>query len=141
MQTQEKRYNGFVISWVEPPTGAKWTLDISAEDRAHFSKFGRTMVIEAVILEAALDKAKQLIDSLKPTASGLQFAAMQIGDHYKGFVISWVEPPVSAHEWVLNISAKDKDKAGLTKLGRTEVIKGATLDEAVAKAKKFIDEL
>ena len=59
---------------------------------------------------------------------------MQIGDHYKGFVITWVEPPVSAHKWVLNINAEDK--AGLTKLGRTEVIKGATLDEAMAKAKK-----
>ena len=66
---------------------------------------------------------------------------MQIGDHYKGFVITWVEPPVSAHEWVLNINAKDKNKAGLTKLGRTGVIKGATLDEAMAKAKQFIDEL
>jgi hypothetical protein len=137
MQTREKRYKGFVIRWVEPPeTGAKWTLNISVEDRAHFSKLGRTKVIEAVILEAALDKAKQLIDNLMPTASSLQTAATQIGDHYKGFVISWVEPPVSAHEWVLNINAKDKDKAG-----RTEVIKGATLDEAVAKAKKFIDEL
>ena len=50
---------------------------------------------------------------------------MQIGDHYKGFVITWVEPPVSAHEWVLNINAKDKNKAGLTKFGRAEVIKGA----------------
>ena len=55
-------------------------------------------------------------------------------DHYKGFVITWVEPPVSAHKWVLNINAEDK--AGLTKLGRTEVIKGATLDEAMAKAKR-----
>jgi hypothetical protein len=65
MQTREKRYKGFVISWVEPPeTGAKWTLNISAEGRAHSSKLGRTMVIEAVILEAALDKAEQFIDSL-----------------------------------------------------------------------------
>jgi hypothetical protein len=67
------------------------------------------------------------------------YAAIQIGDHHKGFVITWVEPPVSAHKWVLNINAEDK--AGLTKLGRTEVIKGATLDEAMAKAKKFIEEL
>jgi len=66
---------------------------------------------------------------------------MQIGDHYRGFVITWIKPPVSAHEWVLNINAKDKNKAGLTKLGRTGVIKGATLDEAMAKAKQFIDEL
>jgi hypothetical protein len=71
----------------------------------------------------------------------LNNAAMQIGDHYKGFVITWVEPPVSAHEWVLNINAKNKDEAGHTKLARTGVIKGATLDEAMAKAKQFIDEL
>jgi hypothetical protein len=56
---------------------------------------------------------------------------MQIGDHYRGFVITWIKPPVSDAE----------NKAGLTKFGRTEVIKGATLDEAIAKAKKFIDEL
>ena len=46
---------------------------------------------------------------------------------------------MSAHKWVLNINAEDE--AGLTKLGRTEVTKGATLDEAMAKAKKFIEEL
>jgi len=40
----------------------------------------------------------------------------------------------SWYKWVLNINAGDK--AGLTKLGRTEVIKGATLDEAMAKAKR-----
>jgi len=58
---------------------------------------------------------------------------------YKGFVIIWVEPPISAHEWVLNINPADR--AGLTKLSRTKVIKGATLEEAKDEARKFIDDL
>jgi len=58
---------------------------------------------------------------------------------YKGFVIIWVEPPISAHEWVLNINPAER--AGLTKLSRTKVIKGATLEEAKDEARKFIDDL
>ena len=60
------------------------------------------------------------------------------GRCYRGFIISWEEPRVSAHEWVLNVSPEEN--AAFAKLGRTKVITGTTLEDAWAKARKFIDD-
>jgi hypothetical protein len=55
---------------------------------------------------------------------------------YRGFIVSWKEPPVSANKWDINVSPEDRGKHG-----KTQVITGATLQEAWAKARKFIDDL
>ena len=54
---------------------------------------------------------------------------------YRGFIVSWEEPPVSANKWDINVSPEDREK-----LGKTEGITGATLEDAWAKARKFIDD-
>jgi len=55
---------------------------------------------------------------------------------YKGFIVSWKEPPVSANKWAITVSPEDPGT-----LGKTQLITGDTLEEAWAKARKFIDEL
>jgi hypothetical protein len=55
---------------------------------------------------------------------------------YRGFIVSWEEPPISANKWDLNVSPEAWEK-----LEKTEVITGATLEDAWAKARKFINEL
>ena len=54
---------------------------------------------------------------------------------YRGFIISWEEPPVSADKWDINVSPEVRGKRGVT-----EAITGATLKDAWAKARKFIDD-
>jgi len=54
---------------------------------------------------------------------------------YRGFIVSWEEPPVSANKWDINVSPEDREN-----LGKTEAITGATLEDAWANARRFIDD-
>ena len=54
---------------------------------------------------------------------------------YRGFIVSWEEPPVSANMWDINVSPVDREN-----IGKTEAITGATLEDAWANARRFIDD-
>jgi hypothetical protein len=66
-------------------------------------------------------------------------AIMERAKSYNGFVMTWSEPPVTSFKWTINIDAKDRRR--LAKLGRTKVIGSPTCEEALEKAKRFIDSL
>jgi hypothetical protein len=54
---------------------------------------------------------------------------------HKGYLITWVEPPVSLAEWVLSVSHNVRGK-----LGRMAVFTAPTFQQAMDEAEKFIDE-
>ena len=54
---------------------------------------------------------------------------------HKGYLITWIEPPVSPSEWVLNVSHNVRGK-----LGRMAVFAAPTLRQEMDKAEKFIDD-
>jgi len=54
---------------------------------------------------------------------------------HKGYLISWMEPPVKPAEWVLNVSHNN----ARGKMSRMAVITGPTLQQAMNEAEKFID--
>ena len=53
---------------------------------------------------------------------------------HKGYLISWIEPPVTPAEWVLNVSHNVRGK-----MSRMAVITAPTLQQAMDEAEKFID--
>jgi alkanesulfonate monooxygenase SsuD/methylene tetrahydromethanopterin reductase-like flavin-dependent oxidoreductase (luciferase family) len=67
-------------------------------------------------------------------------ALMQRAKSYKGFVMTWSEPPETSDRRTINIGSDDRRL--FAKLGRSsKVVAGATLEEALEKAKRFIDSL
>jgi hypothetical protein len=51
----------------------------------------------------------------------------------------WPDPPLTSDKWVVNISSTDFWH--FTKLGKNEVVDGATLEEALEKARRLVDDL
>jgi hypothetical protein len=61
-------------------------------------------------------------------------------EDYKGFEISWQEPPQTSAKWTANVGSTNPrlfNKMG----GRVEIIDGQTRDEMIANAKAFIHGL
>jgi len=66
-------------------------------------------------------------------------ALMQRSETYKGFAMIWFEPPATSSKWIINIGTDDPKL--FAKLGRSPVIDTPTLEEALEKAKRYIDGL
>jgi hypothetical protein len=66
---------------------------------------------------------------------------MNKSQDYKGFEISWQEPPMSSAKWTANVGSDDTRL--YTKMARhgSQVIDGQTRDEMIANAKACIDGL
>ena len=64
---------------------------------------------------------------------------MQRMSPYRRFELNWEEPPLISDRWVINISSKDPRLHA--KVGRNEVVDGATFEAALEKAKRLIDSL
>jgi hypothetical protein len=63
-------------------------------------------------------------------------------ENYRGFVITWEEPPARADRWVANVATESRDLLELmNRNGASKVIDGSTREEMIANAKKYIDEL
>ena len=61
MQTQEKSYNGYLISWIQPPAlSPEWVLNVSHNVK---SKMRRMVVITAPSFQQAMDKAETYVDA------------------------------------------------------------------------------
>ena len=58
-------------------------------------------------------------------------------EQYKGFVITWPEPPQTGAGWTLNISSDDPML--FATLGQTVVMNAPTLEQALEKARLSID--
>jgi hypothetical protein len=52
---------------------------------------------------------------------------------YKGYVISWQEPPITTAKWTANV--------GPDGIQGSKVIDGQTCEEMITKAKAYIDSL
>jgi hypothetical protein len=64
---------------------------------------------------------------------------------YKGYNISWLEPPLTTADWQASVASDDHDlyRRMCQKTGRSgaEVITGRTRDQMLANAKAFVDEM
>lgn len=59
---------------------------------------------------------------------------------YKGFQISWQEPPVYGR-WQANVASESLSLMHLTKQNGSKVIEGRDRNDMIAAAKKYIDSL
>ena len=59
---------------------------------------------------------------------------------YKGFIISWDEPPMLADAWRANVATNQPNLLRFMGNG-SKVIEGRVRDDMIAKAKKYIDGL
>jgi|HubBroStandDraft_6_1064221.scaffolds.fasta_scaffold492582_1 hypothetical protein len=62
-------------------------------------------------------------------------------DDYKGFIISWDEPPMFPDAWRANVASESLSLLALMKQSGSKVIEGRDRDDMIAAAKKYIDGL
>jgi hypothetical protein len=62
-------------------------------------------------------------------------------EHYKGFIISWQEPPMIGGTWSANVATNSPQLLALMGRNGAEVIQAQNRDEMLAKAKQYIDRL
>lgn len=62
-------------------------------------------------------------------------------ENYRGFIISWQEPPMMGDGWSANVATDSRQLLSLMGRNGAEVIKARTHDEMIAKAKAYIDGL
>ncbi len=61
-------------------------------------------------------------------------------EDYKGFVISWVEPRLTAEAWHVNVASNDRHLQGLIGPSAPVVTDYISLQGAIDKAKLRIDQ-
>jgi hypothetical protein len=59
---------------------------------------------------------------------------------YKGFIVSWDEPPMYADAWRANVATNEPHLLRFMS-GGSKVIEGRNRDDMIAAAKKYIDGL
>lgn len=62
-------------------------------------------------------------------------------ESYKGFVISWQEPPMISGIWTANVATDSPQLFSLMGRNGAEVIEAQTREEMLAKARQYIDRL
>lgn len=65
---------------------------------------------------------------------------MEKREEYRGYAISWQEPPMTSAEWVVNVASDDRHLQDRIGKG-AKVISGQSRDDAITKAKAYIDGL
>ena len=66
---------------------------------------------------------------------------MNKSEDYRGFIISWQEPPITSAEWSANVATDDRSLFALMGRNGPKVINGRTRDEMIADARQYIDDL
>jgi len=61
-------------------------------------------------------------------------------ENYRGFIISWGEPPMMG-QWTANVASDQPNLLALMKQNGSKVIEGRDRDDMIAAAKKYIDGL
>src|SRR5271163_4674595 len=62
-------------------------------------------------------------------------------ENYRGFTISWQEPPLTGAKWTANVASESPHLLNLMGRNGSEVIDSRTRNEMLAEAKKYIDGL
>jgi hypothetical protein len=57
-------------------------------------------------------------------------------EDYKGFTISWQEPPITSAKWTANVATDSPRLFAMMGRNGAKVIDGRTGDEMIAEAKK-----
>jgi hypothetical protein len=61
-------------------------------------------------------------------------------ENYRGFIISWQEPPMMGR-WTANVASDLPNLLALMRQNGSKVIDGRDRDDMIAAAKKYIDGL
>ncbi len=62
-------------------------------------------------------------------------------ENYRGFVISWIEPPLTSATWTSNVATESVRLLNLMGGKGCEVIDGRSRNEMLAKAHEYVDAL
>lgn len=62
-------------------------------------------------------------------------------ENYRGFIISWLEPPMMGGIWTANVATESIQLLALMGHNGAEVIQAQTRDEMIAKSKQYVDRL
>ncbi len=62
-------------------------------------------------------------------------------EDYRGFVISWQEPPLTSASWTANVTTNDRHLYALMGQSGSKVIDGRTREAMHAGARQYIDGL
>jgi hypothetical protein len=60
---------------------------------------------------------------------------------YRGFVISWLEPPLTGAKWTANVASDSPQLYALIGGGGAKVIDGRTREDMLANARTYVDSL
>ena len=66
---------------------------------------------------------------------------MNMTELYRGFIISWQEPPQTSAYWTANVASDDPRLYNLMVRNGSEVIVAPSRSEMIDKSKKYIDSL
>jgi hypothetical protein len=66
---------------------------------------------------------------------------MEKNEVYRGFTITWQEPPLTTAWWTANVASEHWHLSTLMKHPGTEVINASTTNEMLDTARKYIDGL
>ncbi|HJW42618.1 MAG TPA: hypothetical protein VJ476_15490 [Rhizomicrobium sp.] len=66
---------------------------------------------------------------------------MNMTEDYRGFVISWQEPPRTSAAWTANVASEEPDLYALMGGRGAKVIDGQTRGDMIAASKKYVDGL
>lgn len=65
---------------------------------------------------------------------------MERAKEYRGYALSWQEPPAISRAWVVNVTSDNRDLQEM--IGKSSAaFSGLTRDDAIADAKAFVDKL
>ena len=62
-------------------------------------------------------------------------------ENYRGFVISWQEPPITSAKWTANVATNSRSLLILMGGGGSKVIDGRDRTEMLANAQRHVDNL
>lgn len=62
-------------------------------------------------------------------------------EDYRGFTISWQEPPLTSAKWTANVATESLQLLNLMGRNGAEVIDGRSRNDMLANAKRYIDTL
>ena len=64
-----------------------------------------------------------------------------LNENYRGFIISWQEPPMMGDAWRAEVASDQPNLLALMKQSGSEVIEGRDRADMIANAKRYIDSL
>ena len=60
---------------------------------------------------------------------------------YRGFIISWQEPPETGANWTANVGSEEPHLYALMGRHGAEIIKGQNREEMILNARRYVDRM